>query len=470
MTAERYDAVVLGGGPAGLAAAWYAARAGQRVALVERAPVVGGLAGSFDIAGVRVDHGSHRLHERTDPELLADLRGLLGDELQHRRRHGRIRLGGRWLAFPLRGRNLLTSAPPSFAARAACDLARSPLRSRWPAERETFATRVRAGMGPAVASEFYEPYARKLFGVPASELSAELYRRRVGARSGGGVLRRVLSATPPPGFWYPAGGFGRIPEAIAAAAIAAGATIRTGVAATAVRPPRACHSDSAIVELAGGGRLATARVLSTLPAAVTTSLYGDDHVDRATREAAAALTYRAALLVYLVVPRRPYTEFDAHYFPGADTPLTRLSEPASYRSSAADPPERTVLCAELPGSPADAWWSLESAALGSLVASALVAQGLPDPAPVAVAVRRVEHVYPVYRLGHDVHQRTLEAWADGRDELVLLGRQPLFAHDNTHHGLAMGRVAAACLGSGGSFDRDRWRSARDGFRDHIVED
>ncbi|MDQ3469441.1 MAG: FAD-dependent oxidoreductase [Actinomycetota bacterium] len=87
MTAP-FDAVVLGGGPAGLAAAWYAARAGRHVALVERAPVVGGLAGSFEVSGVRVDHGSHRLHERTDPSLLADLRTLLGDELQPRPRHG----------------------------------------------------------------------------------------------------------------------------------------------------------------------------------------------------------------------------------------------------------------------------------------------------------------------------------------------------------------------------------------------
>jgi protoporphyrinogen oxidase len=151
-------------------------------------------------------------------------------------------------------------------------------------------------------------------------------------------------------------------------------------------------------------------------------------------------------------------------------PMARLSEPANYRRSPADPPDRTVLCAELPGSPADDWWALDAPALGRLVAAALVAEGLPDPTPTEVVVRRVDHVYPVYRRGHDVHQRALEAWSASRDELVVFGRQPLFAHDNTHHGLAMGRAAAACLGPDGAFDRLRWIASLRSFRDHVVED
>lgn len=462
MTDDVLDAVILGGGPAGLAAAWYAARAGRHVALVERAPHVGGLAASVEVHGVRVDLGSHRLHERTDPSILSDLRLLLGDELQHRPRRGRIRLAGRWLGFPLRVGDLVRSAPPRFAARAAVDTALAPLRRRRHPEPVTFADAVRAGLGPAIASGFYEPYARKLFGVAADELSTELYRRRVGTRTSGGLVRRVLS--PPTGFWYPAGGFGRIVEVVAEAAVAAGATIVTGVAATGVRS----SNGTAVVDLADGRRWTTRRVLSTLPASTTVSLYAD--ADPAALGAAATLRSRSARLVYLAVPRRPYTPFDAHYFPEPEVPMARVSEPTNYRTSAADPLDRTVLCAELPGSPSDPWWSLDDGALGRLVADALVGQGLPDPTPTAVAVRRVDHVYPVYELGHDEHQRVLESWADDRDELVLFGRQALFAHDNTHHGLAMGRAAASCIGPGGSFDRDRWANWRERFRDHVVED
>ena len=91
----RQRLVVLGGGPAGLGAALGLARRGFGVDLVEREGHFGGNAGSFELAGVRVDYGSHRLHPASDPEVFAEVRALLGDDLLERPRHGRIHLLGR---------------------------------------------------------------------------------------------------------------------------------------------------------------------------------------------------------------------------------------------------------------------------------------------------------------------------------------------------------------------------------------
>ena len=99
------DVAVIGAGPAGLQAAFHLARAGRSVVVHEAASRVGGMAGSIEVDGVRVDFGSHRLHPSTPPERLAEVRGLLGDDLQVRPRNGRIRLAGRWLRFPLRPRS-----------------------------------------------------------------------------------------------------------------------------------------------------------------------------------------------------------------------------------------------------------------------------------------------------------------------------------------------------------------------------
>ncbi|MDX6556743.1 MAG: hypothetical protein QOD86_2938, partial [Miltoncostaeaceae bacterium] len=145
MSADPADLVILGAGPAGVGAAYRAARAGHRVTLIERADGPGGASGSFTLAGVRVDHGSHRLHPSIDPAILAELRALLGDDLRTRPRNGRILLAGRWIAFPLRPLDLLLHLPPGFALRALRDMALAPARR---AGGDDFDAILRAKLGP----------------------------------------------------------------------------------------------------------------------------------------------------------------------------------------------------------------------------------------------------------------------------------------------------------------------------------
>jgi hypothetical protein len=142
-----------------------------------------------------------------------------------------------------------------------------------------------------------------------------------------------------------------------------------------------------------------------------------------------------------------------------------LSEPRNY-AALAESRGRTVLCAELPCSPDDRWWSLSDAELGQVVADDLARAGLPlARPPVGVLVRRLRHAYPIYLNGYESAFRTLDAWAESLPGLLTYGRQGLFAHDNTHHALLMAYRAADCL-SGGRWDGARWREHRREFETH----
>ena len=120
--------VILGAGPAGLGAASRLARTHNfQVTVLEKNDHVGGNAGSFEIDGIPVDFGSHRLHPSCDLQVMADLKQMLGDDLLIRPRHGRILLTGKWIHFPLKPADLAVHLPLSFTLGVGRDVMRKIL-------------------------------------------------------------------------------------------------------------------------------------------------------------------------------------------------------------------------------------------------------------------------------------------------------------------------------------------------------
>jgi protoporphyrinogen oxidase len=130
-----------------------------------------------------------------------------------------------------------------------------------------------------------------------------------------------------------------------------------------------------------------------------------------------------------------------------------------------------VLCAEIPCDRSDAVWRATDDDLAALVADALARTGLPPIRIAGIAVRRIPFVYPVYERGYAEHLRGLDEWAIGLPRVTTFGRLGLFAHDNTHHAIAMAYDAVDALGeSGAGWRADRWAAARARFATHVVED
>ena len=471
--ATRTRVAILGGGPAGVGAAWQLAKQGKADAIVfEQRADVGGNAGSFDLDGLSVDYGSHRLHPACQPRILEDLRALLKDDLLDRPRHGRIRLRGRWIHFPLKPFDLVSNLPLSFTTGVAMDSLKkfAPSTNGKP---ETFTSVLERGLGSTVCNDFYFPYAKKIWGLPPEELSATQAYRRVSAGSLRKMARKALGLVPglkAPGaghFFYPRGGYGQISRSIACDATALGAQIHLGATVRSVElgtphrieVERDGHTESIVAD----------HIWSTLPLTLLARIINPVAPDDVLR-ASAQISYRAMILIYLVLEQSQWTPFDAHYFPEADVKLTRLSEPKNY-SGNSGPAGRTVLCGELPCDLNDATWQASDDELADLVRDSLARCGLPISAPVSqVVTKRLAFAYPIYRKGYEQHFEKLDEWASSLEGVLTFGRQGLFAHDNTHHALAMAYGAVDCLRESGEFDQERWRVYRSEFAKHVVED
>ena len=463
--------VVLGGGPAGCGAAYQLRRKGKaRVTLVERNSFVGGNAGSFEAGNQFLDFGSHRLHSACAPEILQDLHDMLGSDLAHRDRHGRIRLRDKWLHFPLKITDLMLRLDRAFAFSVASNMISRTLFGTAD-EGDTFASVLKANLGNAMCEHFYYPYSRKLWGHEPEQLSGIQAHKRVSAGSFTKILKRLVK--PPGGgkFYYPRKGYGQISEVYAEESRKLGAGFMMGWAASKITRPDTVPG-SFCVELTnreGEVRKINAdHIWSTIPVTLLCSMMSPEPPAEVV-QACGKITYRSMILVYLTLPVDQFTTTDAHYFPEAQFRMTRLSEPKNY-FGVDEPKGMTTLCAELPCQHGDEVWNMPDEDLATLVKEDITAAGLPVHEPVKVFTRRLRQAYPIYTMGYEQDLQTMDSWVESIPNLLVYGRQGLFAHDNTHHALYMAYSATNCLKKDGSFDHDRWAKYRKIFATHVVED
>ncbi|WP_413876581.1 protoporphyrinogen/coproporphyrinogen oxidase [Albidovulum sp.] len=469
---------VLGAGPAGIAAAYALTKGRQgglaRVEVLERAPVAGGNSTSFLIDGIWCDYGSHRFHPVADAQVLADVKALLGPDLLLQPRHGRIRLGGRWIHFPLKLQDALLKLPPAFAVSLIADMALKKFRKKSSGPR-SFSSVLLDGLGPTISKNFYYPYVRKLWGLDPDQLAVTLAERRVSGSSIGKILAKMMRMVPglrgetTGRFYYPKKGFGQISGAMMAAAESQGAGFRFG--ADIVRIERDGNRVTAVVTKDKGveTRHEADQVYSTIPLTTVVRLM-DPPPPPEVIAAAKAIRFRGMILVYLILGTDRFTEYDAHYFPELSIPISRMSEPKNY-NSATGPAGRTILCAELPCDPGERWWDMPDAELGRHYCDWLGSLGLPVTVPVIrTETRRIAHAYPVYDIDYQRHFETVDRWLSSLEGFLSFGRQGLFAHDNTHHAFAMAYAAAGVLTPAGGIDRTKWAEHRHEFESHRVED
>jgi protoporphyrinogen oxidase len=394
-----------------------------------------------------------------------DISSLLGDDLACRERHGRIRLRGRWLHFPLKPTDLLLHLDRRFAIGAARDMFGRFLRKS-PAGKETFASVLESRLGPTICRVFYFPYSEKIWGRDPADLSAIQARRRVSAGTFAKLVGRVFGSRGSH-FYYPRRGYGQISEAYADAARAQGADLRLGWRVSRVRR----MADGWEVEATSGAETITVPadyVWSTIPLTVLARIC-EPPPPKEVLTAADAIEYRAMTLVYLFLDEDQFRTTDAHYFPETSVRMTRLSEPKNY-FGLREPAGRTVLCAEIPCAVGDETWKMSAEDLSDLVSRDLARVDLPLPRePYKALVRRLPQAYPIYLQGYETPFATLDNWAESHSSLLTFGRQGLFAHDNTHHALYMAYCAVDSLGEAG-FDHSKWADYREIFSTHVVED
>lgn len=457
MSAADVDLLVLGGGPAGLAAAWEASLAGKRVWVIEREPVLGGLCATVEREGYRFDLGGHRIVSKR-AVLVDRVRALMGDQLEERERQSVVLLRGARYRYPLVASDLLRQLSPALLARAIADYALERARDRLQPHRDerTFRQWVERRFGRTLYELFFGPYTEKLWGLSADALSSDWASQRISLLNLTDVALRLASLrardaprTYARKYLYPRHGIGALFERLASTLQSSGVRLLCDARAVAFDRDRD-HGQVRAVHIEHEGQRLEVRcgaVISTVPLAQCAALVCPE--DRALDAHAAALRNRGLRFLNLMLDgAAPVLGATWMYVADREHFMTRLQEPAA-RSPSMTPAGRASLMVEAPCDPGTREFNESDDSLCERTLTALDTMGIPLRARVRGCFStRAALAYPRYELGYERHRDALFAAVERAPNVWTVGRQGLFRYVFMDTAMEMGFAAARAFIAG----------------------
>ena len=181
--------VVIGGGPAGLTAAYQMAKMGWPVTVLEADDILGGISRTAQYKGYRFDIGGHRFFTKIAP-VEALWHEILGDEFISVPRLSRIHYNGKFFDYPLKAGNALAGLGPINAVRIFVSYLWWHYRPY--AIEENFEQWVTNRFGKRLLEIFFKTYTEKVWGIPCTEIRAEWAAQRIQGLS---LAKAILNAT-----------------------------------------------------------------------------------------------------------------------------------------------------------------------------------------------------------------------------------------------------------------------------------
>jgi len=434
---------ILGGGPAGLAVAFYARRAGVPFVLYEKSDHLGGLCRTFQWGDHRYDSGAHRFHDRY-PDITNDIRALLGGELVEVKSPSKILDQGRFVDFPPTPRAIIFSKRDlADSARIGIDI----LRSRWKRRPiVTFKDFAVAQFGEILGRRLLLNYSEKLWGLPADQLSPDIATRRLQGMTVGSFIVESLfpwrKTTHIDGkFLYPKMGYGRIIEKLSEDLPPSSVITGREVIALDCEGPvltRIRFADRQAAELSG-------TVVSTLPLPLIARLLSHSLPEQA-RTAALQLRFRQIRLFFIRLDQPKVSDSASIYIPDPRFSISRIYEPKN-RSRLMAPENETSLVVEVPCFETEPLFAIDVAGLAGRVVNELVQLGLIDQRRVVEWRHHLlANAYPVYSLNYAAAVKAVRDSLSRLENLHLLGRGGLFFYSHLHDQLRLAKTYVEQVG------------------------
>jgi len=435
--------VIMGGGPAGLTAAYKLSQAGLGSVVLEKDRVVGGISRTVTHRGYRFDIGGHRFFTKV-PAVEAMWREVLGDaDFLRRRRLSRIYYNKRFFHYPLRPANALRGLGLWNSVWILASYLKAQLAPQRP--EDTFERWVSNRFGERLYRTFFKTYTEKVWGIPCHEISAEWAAQRIRGLSLLSAVKNALLQQQSPhksrviktlidAFDYPRLGPGQMWEAVAARV----PEVRLGAE---VKTIRWNGNRVEAVETGDGQRVEGSHFISSIPLRELIQRLSPA-APAAVRAAADGLKYRDFLTVALIVNRAEVFPDNWIYIHDPDVKMGRIQNFKNWSPDMVPDGRTTCLGLEYFCFEGDALWTMPDAELMALGQREMETLGLARTADVVDgAVVRMPKAYPVYDAHYRDHLRVLQEFLGTLTNLQVVGRNGMHRYNNQDHSMLTAMLA-----------------------------
>jgi protoporphyrinogen oxidase len=454
--ADSIGTAVLGGGPAGLTAAYVLGRRGEPAIVFEGSGSVGGISRTVEWEGYRFDLGGHRFFTKLTP-IARMWEDVLGDDFLTRPRLSRIFYKGQYLAYPLAAKDVVSRLGVVEAARCALSYAAAALTPRRK-EPETFEGWVTARFGRRLYNAFFRTYTEKVWGIPGSEIRSEWAAQRIKDFSLFMAILAVLRIRRPTAttlieeFRYPRLGPGQMWEAVRDRVEDSGIPVELHSRCVALRHANR-RVESVVIREADGAEVehSVDSVLSSIPLSELV-LRLDPPAPPKVADAARRLRYRSLCLVALMTTE---TEPFPDNWIYLHDPGVRAGRVQNFGAWSADMvrPGTTCLGAEYFCFEGDDIWTMSNEDAVALAAAELGRIGLIDPARVTGGVKvLVPKAYPMYDGDYADSLEIIRPYIESFENLGTFGRNGLHRYNNQDHSMWTAVLATLNQLDGASHD------------------